>query len=110
MPACFISWASQWCWFSQMRVENGKQGHTRTNMGPPLGILQIEVVLVSPAVFGLPVPLVAGPGRRHDAGRLARFDDHHHLGRRCPWKGGTHEIVPAAREPARKWEARRVPS
>src|ERR1022692_4580579 len=45
-------------------------------MGPPLGILQIEVVLVYPAVFGLQVPLVAGPGRRHDAGRLARFDDH----------------------------------
>src|ERR1035438_6894823 len=45
-------------------------------MGPSLGILQIEVVLVYPAVFGLQVPLVAGPGRRHDAGRLARFDDH----------------------------------
>src|SRR5215472_807024 len=45
----------------------------------PFAILDIEVILLHPAVFGFQMPLFSGTDGSHNAGGFARLDDHRHL-------------------------------
>src|ERR1700685_593238 len=82
-----------------VQADASGEGEIRTDSNEhrsPLGILQIEVILIHPAILGLQMPLVRGSNSRHDARWFARLADHTDLVRLGIPKVRLDEFVAAA--------------
>src|SRR6516162_31900 len=60
---------------------------------PPVGVLDVEVVLLDPSPLQLQMPTVVFPNGGHDGGGLARFDDGHDLVGLRASEVARHEVI-----------------
>src|SRR5215469_4907214 len=65
-----------------IQTDPGGEGEVRTYANEhrsPFAVLEIEVILLHPAILGSQMPLLPGADGGHNASGFARLDDHYHL-------------------------------
>ena len=85
----------------RIEVDAGREWKVRADPDehpPPARVVDVEVVVVDPALLQLQVPAVVlcGADRRHDARRFAGFEDRHDLIGPSPGERPVHDLIAAS--------------